>query len=295
MAAMSNNTALCEDRASRESTSGRRDSVLAHASRFTWTPLSNAQKEIRVCKIEPGPEGSPIRVRLRTVNLEESVGEYTCLSYAWVDKHQNDNIMVGNFYCPVTRNLHLQLSRLRALGHVQDLWVDSISIDQGTTTERSIQVALMGVIFSNASRVFLAVDEGGSLLRPSMLQEALQDLSHGSHLRNFECLAVNEPPVKSVAVEQLRRILNASFWSRCFTVQETVLAKKAIILGEWGLIPFSSLVKASEAYNKHRQGKCCASFVDALPKDIQSSYYQVGNQSGETPITISENDGATVA
>jgi hypothetical protein len=91
-------------------------------------------------------------VRLRTVNLEKSAGEYTCLSYAWVDEHQSETILVSNFYCPVTRNLHLQLSRLRALGHVQDLWVDSISIDQGTTTERSIQVALMGVIFSNAMR-----------------------------------------------------------------------------------------------------------------------------------------------
>jgi hypothetical protein len=177
---------------------------------------------------------------------------------------------------------------------VQDLWIDSISIDQGSTTEQSTQVALMGVIFSNASRVFLAVDEGGSLLRPSMLQKVLQDLSHGAHLGNFECL-VYQSPVKSAAADQLRRILNASFWSRCFTVQETVLAQKAIIVGEWGLIPFSSLVKASEAYNKHRQDKCCASCVNSLPRDIQSSYYRVGNQSGETLTMISENNRVTVA
>jgi hypothetical protein len=294
MAAVPNTTALCEDKASQESNS-RRDSVLAHPPRFTWTPLSNARKEIRVCRIEAGPEGSPIRMRLRTVDLEKSANEYTCLSYAWVDEEQSETVLVNNSYCPVTRNLHLQLSRLRALGHVQDLWVDSISIDQDTTTERSIQVALMGMIFSNASQVFLAVDEGGLLLRPSVLQEGLQDLSLGSHLRGFECLAFNQSPTKSVAADQLCRILNASFWTRCFTVQETVLAKKAIIVGEWGLIPFSSFVKASEAYNEHRQDKCCASFIDALPRNIQSSYYQVGNQSGETPTMISENDGATVA
>lgn len=280
MAASVKTLASGEDEARLESLSGRRDSIIVQPVSFTWTPLADAHKEIRVCTIEPGPEGSLIRVGLRTVRLEESADEYTCLSYAWVTQHTTHSILLNNLYCPVTQNLHLQLSRLRALGHVQDLWCDSLCIAQGngTTTERSIQVSLMGVIFSTARQVFLAVDEGGLLLKPSSLEKALRKLSDGSHLDTFECLSVRDPAASNVPAEQMLRLLDASFWTRCFTVQETVLAKKAIIVGEWGMVPFSSLAKALLAYDKHRQGTCCDWFVNTLPNDTQAKYYQVGNE-----------------
>ena len=279
MATPHNTSSPKEDEARLKSFSARRDSVVVHPVRSTWTPLVNAHKEIRVCSIEPGPEGSPIRVGLRTVGLEESADKYTCLSYAWVTEHTTHSISLNDFHCPVTSNLHLQLSRLRALGHEQDLWCDSLCIAQGygTTTERSIQVSLMGKIFSTASQVFLGVDEGGLLLKPSQLEQALRKLSRGSHVRIFECLSVHGPATSNVAAEQMRRILDASFWSRCFTVQETVLAKKAIIVGEWGMIPFSSLVRALMSYDEHRQKRCCDSFVQTLPDDMQAKCYQVGN------------------
>lgn len=277
MAASSGISTSREDEASLKSLSARRDSVVVHPASFVWTPLANAHREIRVCTIEPGPEGSPVRVGLRTVGLQESVDKYACLSYAWVTENTTHNILLNNSFCRVTQNLHLQLCRLRALGHVQDLWCDYLCIAQGygTAIERSIQVSRMGEIFSTASQVFLGVDEGGLLLNPSQLEEAWEKLARGSHLRIFECLRVHRLSASNVAAEQMRRILDASFWSRCFTVQETVLAKKAIMVGEWGMIPFSSLVNALMAYDKHRQELCCGSFVNTLPNDMQAKCYQV--------------------
>ena len=79
-----------------------------------------------------------------------------------------------------------------------------------------------------------------------------------------------------IAASQFRRIINSSFFSRCWTVQEVVLAKEAVILGEWGLIPWPLVVKALGRYNHHRK-KCCASFVDALAEDVRSGCYKVSD------------------
>lgn len=257
-----------------ESTSVRRDSVLFPSDKFAWTGLSDPRKEIRLCSIEPGLEDTPIRAALRTVNLEETTRRYACLSYAWITTCTTDSIILNNKAYAVPRNLHLQLSRVRALGLTQDLWCDSLCIAQDNPAERSIQVARMGSIFFNADRVYLGVDEAGILLQPSLLLEALQGWSLGSHLRKLDRA---EASFNSVVAQQLRRILRASFWQRVWTVQEIVLAREASVMGEWGLIPFSTLVNASEAYEVHRR-ECCASFIDSLPKEVQSDCYQVSNQ-----------------
>jgi len=278
-----NTLASGDDDSNLKSASVRRDSVLQQSS-FAWAPLTDASKEIRVCRILPGFAGSQIQVVLRVVTLEEAVGRYNCLSYAWKTKRTTDSILLNNCYHLIPNNLHLQLSRLRALGLTQDLWCDFLCIAQDDATERSIHVAMMGAIFSNAGQVFLAVDEGGQLLKPSAIQQSLQKLSCGSHLRHLDCFGCKDAErasvsfPNSVAAQQLRRILTASFWTRAWTVQEIVLARKAFMIGEWGTIPFSALVDASEAYNKHRK-VCCASFVSALPKDVRLGCYQVCNQS----------------
>jgi len=265
--------ALGETNARLESASARRDSVLFPSDDFAWTRLSDPGKEIRLCSIEPGPEDTPIRAALRTVNLEEATRRYVCLSYSWITTCATENIILNNKSYAVPRNLHRQLSRVRALGFAQDLWCDSLCIAQDNSAERSIQVAMMGCIFSNANQVYLGVDEGGMLFQPSMLSEILHGWSCGSHLRELD---PSESSFDMIAAQQLRRILSASFWRRVWTVQEIVLATEAFVMGEWGLVPFSTLVDASGAYEKHRR-ECCAPFIDILPKDVQSDCYQVSD------------------
>jgi len=278
MATVPSTLALGEANACLESASARRDSVLFSSDDFAWTRLSDSGKEIRLCSIEPGPKNAPIRATLRTVNLEEATRRYACLSYAWLTTCTTDNIVLNNKSYAVPHNLHLQLSRVRALGLVQDLWCDSLCIAQDNAAERSIQVALMGSIFLNADRVYLGVDEEGMLLQHSMLLEVLQGWSRGSHLRELDC---SKASFHSIAVQQLRRILRASFWRRVWTVQEIVLAREALVMGEWGLVPFSTLVDASKAYEEHRR-ECCASFIDVLHKEVQSDCYQVSDQTEAT-------------
>lgn len=263
------------------SVAARRDSVI-QPGKFTWTPLSKSEAEIRICRIKPGPEDSSIQVSLRNVKLKESAGQYTCLSYAWVNKRLTHGILLNDFYYPVPRNLHLQLSRLRVLCLTEDLWIDLVCIDQENDDERSQQVGLMGSIFSSANKVILGVDEGGRLQQPSTIEKALLSLSSGSHLHEFDCSACSgteqngELSTNTIAAKQVRRIIAASFWTRCWTVQEIVLAREVVVMGEWGIFPWSLLQEASQAYDSHRRG-CCASFVDELAKDVRSRCYKVSD------------------
>jgi hypothetical protein len=266
----------------------RRDSVLPPCG-YEWTALTDATKEIRICSIEAGPADSELRVALRTIGLDENANQYSCLSYVWGSKDKTSGIVLNGHDHLIHRNLHCQLLRLRANGVTQPLWCDAICINQADFRERGTQVGMMGRIFSGADRVFFGVDEEGldMLSQPaneweSALQADLEGLSRDSHLDSLGCFTSGSmgqargSPSDIIAASQFRRIINSSFFSRCWTVQEVVLAKEAVILGNWGKIPWSLVVKALERYNHHRKD-CCASFVDALDKDMRSGCYKVSD------------------
>ena len=266
----------------------RRDSVLPPCG-YEWTALTDVTKEIRICNIEPGPAGSELRVALRTIGLDENANQYNCLSYVWGSTDKTSGILLNGHDHLIHRNLYCQLLRLRANGVTQPLWCDAICINQADFRERGTQVGMMGRIFSGADRVFLGVDEEGFdiLSRPAnecvyALQADLERLSGDSHLDSLGCFTSGSmgqargSPSDIIAASQFRRIINSSFFSRCWTVQEVVLAKQALILGDWGVIPWSLVVKALGRYNHHRKD-CCAPFVDALDKDVRSGCYKVSD------------------
>lgn len=264
----------------------RRDSLIQIGD-YQWTALTDVANQIRVCSIKPGPIDSELRIVLSTIDLGQNADQYSCLSYAWGEKVETSSILLNDHNHLVHRNLHLQLLRLRANGVTQNFWVDALCINQADLREQGVQVGMMGRIFSGADKVFLGVDEGGLsvLLQPTderapTLQAAIQDLSNDSHLDGLSCFTSGEgareknSSADSVPAAQFRRIINSSFFCRCWTVQEVVLAKEAVILGEWGTIPWASVVKALERYDHHRK-HCCASFVGLLAEDVQSACHKV--------------------
>lgn len=269
-----------------KSIAARRDSV-SPSGDYEWAALTDVTREIRVCRIEAGPAESELRIALWTIDLNENANRYSCLSYVWGSKDKTSSILLNGHHHLIHSNLHLQLLRLRANGATQPLWCDAICINQADLREQGTQVAMMGRIFSGADKVFLGVDEGGLdvLLQPAdeptnTLQADLEELSRDSHLDNLSCFApggvghAKALPLDKIAASQFRRIINSSFFSRCWTVQEVVLAKEAVILGQWGVIPWSVVVRALGRYNHHRK-HCCASFVDTLAEDVRSGCYKV--------------------
>jgi len=63
----------------------------------------------------------------------------------------------GDIY--VTTNLFMTLRRLRDCSLDRIVWIDAICIDQENTKERKSKVALMAIIYANASGVVVWLEE----------------------------------------------------------------------------------------------------------------------------------------
>lgn len=269
------------DNENSQSFAGRRDSVF-QPGLYDSVALTDATNQIRVCSIHPGPVESQLRISFRTIDLDKSA-KYVCLSYVWGDADEGPIVWLNGQHHSIRRNLHLQLPRLRANNLTQPIWCDALCINQADPRERSTQVGMMDRIFSSAVLVVLGVDDSGMtmLQQPSQgqLQTIIEKLSNDSHLGYLSCFTLNDTGRATssysdgIAAGQFRRLLDSSFFTRCWTVQEVVLAKDALVMGEWGVIPWSSVGNALERYNHHRES-CCASLVNTLDADLRASCYK---------------------
>jgi hypothetical protein len=96
--------------------------------------------------------------------------------YAWADQIKPHHVTIdGNSVLSVTCNLYSALLRLRSTEEHRTLFVDALSIDQGTTREslleRSRQIRLMGKIFRHANLVYADLgqyDDGATTCLPDL-------------------------------------------------------------------------------------------------------------------------------
>jgi hypothetical protein len=123
--------------------------------------------EIRVLTIEPGPRSAPIVISLEAIALSEQAS-YSALSYTWGDPTTKAIIHVrsNDAQTPsrlsslqVTRICQKALLRLRSLSEARRFWIDAICINQADLSERSAQVAQMGVVYKHASHIYIYIVE----------------------------------------------------------------------------------------------------------------------------------------
>lgn len=162
---------------------------------YSYQPLG--PRDIRLLSIEPyieSPEES-IKVNIEVVSLDDEP-RYDALSYTWgsptveeakeVSQQMSTNIprcceiFCGSNVLRVTKNLRDAMLRLRqwrlpqrqemfkdgvgrAMEHL--IWIDGICINQDDLLERSLQVALMGKIYSRANLVLAWIGEHDAISR----------------------------------------------------------------------------------------------------------------------------------
>ncbi|KAI1075687.1 heterokaryon incompatibility protein-domain-containing protein [Whalleya microplaca] len=171
---------------------------------------------------------------------------YIALSYTWRDPVVEENspwefekIFVNSRQFSVGINLFCALKALRNTKAY--LWVDAICINQQDNHERSIQVALMGEIFSRASKVYAWL---GPEVEISHL--AMDFLSHlaSSPINNELIVWIRNTTVEPQWLptwEALMKLLNRSWFKRAWIVQEIALARdvlficgdKRLTIAEW--------------------------------------------------------------
>ncbi len=113
---------------------------------------------------------SPLRCQIRSVALE-SHPPFTALSYTWGRKDaetdkQLDLFLSGSHDDTKLGQLTITFSLNEALQHIRHpsdrltLWIDQICINQEDDTEKGLQVAAMGRIYSQAERVLIWLGPG---------------------------------------------------------------------------------------------------------------------------------------
>lgn len=158
------------------------------------------------------------------------------MSYVWGDPAITKSIHVGNHTFEVTINLESALRHIRKPTSSLVIWVDAICIDQSDNMEKKHQIHLMGDIYRNTQKCLVWLGDLVSLnLEESeiiAIPEIILMLSSNEHLDELlACLRRGKPGYWE-AFSALKRLLNASWWRRIWTVQEIVLPPRAEVL--WG-------------------------------------------------------------
>ncbi|KAH7073702.1 heterokaryon incompatibility protein-domain-containing protein [Paraphoma chrysanthemicola] len=178
---------------------------------YTYRPFHDPGKQIRLVTVRRDWTGT-IRCKFTTFDIAASPS-YRALSYTWGAPTPTRRIAVEQGYLDIRENLCLFLDQY-CKERASLIWIDQLSIDQSNTSERNLQVGMMGQIFTQAECVivWLGADK--------MLVEAAQTISNPP-----------ETPEKGFQqYEAVRTILNNVYFTRLWVVQEVVLAKDVWIM-----------------------------------------------------------------
>jgi hypothetical protein len=122
-----------------------------------YPPLST-KTSTRVLSLLEVPRDQELRYTLHEVDLAHAP-VYEAISYTWGSAKDQRTIYINDEPVQVRNHLHACLQQLRNANVDAMLWIDALSISQSDLAEKSQQVAMIGRIFRQASRVRLWVGE----------------------------------------------------------------------------------------------------------------------------------------
>lgn len=218
----------------------------------------------------------------------------------WVNSTQYD----------ATKNLYAALRRFRADGQGQALWIDALCINQGDTSEKADQVAMMGQIYSGAEQVFVWLGEpqldpesndysegsNETAVKQSRwvdvsMEQIVELLAQDHHFHELpaisECRARKcpaDPPTRSPPVHDwstimgsLTPVFDAPWFCRAWTVQEIVLAQKATVIYGTQRFAWTTVSTAWRNLGRHMRS-CCSECIFGLPSQEAHDLYRMASQ-----------------
>ncbi|KAH6613881.1 heterokaryon incompatibility protein-domain-containing protein [Boeremia exigua] len=196
---------------------------------FQHEALDTTQQSIRLISIDP--ELSPEGLVQSTMQHATIDAHYNCLSYRWGAADFSHTFLVNGKRLRVNQSLHDFLEAVRTLQypapgrkeklHLRScLWIDAVCIDQTSNHEKNHQVAQMGKIYSNASKVVMWLGKVPDSGKRRFLDSADE--------RNMEF------------------ILHNKYWTRAWVAQEVLLARDPVLVVADHLIALPRFVEYLE-------------------------------------------------
>ncbi|KAK2015755.1 HET-domain-containing protein [Colletotrichum eremochloae] len=234
---------------------------------------------------------SPLSCKLIEIDIDDPP-VYQALSYTWDDEipsepmtvRDDDNANIRSQTLLVTPNCAAALRLLRKRIKPKDriskigLWVDAVCINQSSTTEKSVQVAMMATIYRNARDVLVWLGEKwaprrrkyllpAQIIGPfvktdimnvwgpvsnsldGLISERLKiHLYHKLYGHNLAVANILTYFLLGVSPRRvLQGIQQAPYWSRAWTVQEFAHPSAALLCLDSGLCHFRRLMVLTDS------------------------------------------------
>jgi len=226
-------------------------------SRYPSYRSLESTREIRLVTILPGNLGSTIKCSLSTTSLD-SDQYYEALSYEWGDSECECTIELDGNTISIRENLFAFVLALRYRKEPRVFWVDAICINQRDASERNHQVGLMGEIYRKAGivRAWLGPDIGqlpeiglfvkqlanlediskerASLAAKDLKSKVMRSKFNPSKSRLDWWLKSNTLHSHGITnasqlLDALVCLMNRSYWTRVWIIQELVLAQAVVV------------------------------------------------------------------
>ncbi|KAK4957052.1 hypothetical protein LTR10_005009 [Elasticomyces elasticus] len=210
---------------------------MAHQE-YQYQELNESDSSIRLLTILPGPQGSPIELRLREARLDEQKGQYDAISYVWGPANNTHDVYVDGRTLQVRDNIYQFLVHFRdmlpygspitfaprspSVAQHAEKWIDSICIDQSNVRERNKQVRRMGAVYSNARCVLIWLDAVSERTSLNAVQcgmwkgwrEAQLEARRSSAGEDMAMTRSQVPGVDGAATDRGQRVKNEEYMTR---------------------------------------------------------------------------------
>jgi len=203
---------------------------------------------IRLLELFAGDSGDPLRGELWHTTLTASP-EFDALSYVWGSPEKLDPADLytsrGN-RIPILSSLGGALRRLRLPDQNRKVWVDALCINQSDPVEKSQQVPMMGKIYHSARSVVVWLGEEAD---DSDL--ALSFIPQVTDLSKFDRIIQDQGSTHKWYA--LSKLMNRTWFSRRWVVQELAFAREAKIYCGNGSVDFPLFADAATLFGQRQQ------------------------------------------
>lgn len=210
--------------------------LLTNRKAFVPPPLANAETQIRLLRFLPECNDDHLFLEQNTWDMD-SLPKYNAISYAWGDPGNPVAVKVNGSMLCVRQNCAYALWQAWLHFRKARIWIDSICINQSNNAEKSLQVAIMGDIYSKAEQVLICIGRSAddSDFFMQNVCKLYEWLSSSNVLKRqygrvrSRALAHDEDYWPRL-IQAHDELCNRAYWQRVWIVQEVALAKKGILL-----------------------------------------------------------------
>jgi hypothetical protein len=233
----------------------------------SWNPLSKDDPSLKYELIDTSLDNVPT---------------FFAVSYAWDAQISTCGIECEGCVLLVTANCHAALSHLYRNRPLGLLWVDSVCIDQTNVEEQGQQVALMSEIYHKAEEVLIWLGDSNEdsevamkalrvlsrLVRffPRVVESKFRKIQESRRARVLMPFDNDGIPLSTLlpdyylpGIDSMSAVSGRSWFYRIWTLQEIVLARKAVVICGEQSISWDSLALLADLI---AEGDASAGFTE---------------------------------